>query len=139
MKKGKNLIGFVFVLLLQLVVSQQSLADIEWSQKQQLKLDVAPMDVAASVDGKWIFVLTQGEIQVYSSPENKVVKSIPVDKAFDRLAYTALDNSLIVTSSADKTMKIIQLEVIHRFSLEGLPFKGPQNAPVTIAVFSDYQ
>ncbi len=114
-------------------------AALEWSLKKQLKLDQAPMDVAASADGKWIFVLTSGEIVVYAAQNDQVVNRIPVDKSFDRLLYTAPDNSLIVTSSAEKTMKIIQLDVIHTFSPDGLPFMGPKNAPVTLVVFSDYQ
>ena len=31
------------------------------------------------------------------------------------------------------------MEPIHEITLSGRPFKGPENAPVTIAVFSDYQ
>jgi len=29
--------------------------------------------------------------------------------------------------------------VIHKIDVTGLPFKGPTDAPVTVAVFSDYQ
>jgi hypothetical protein len=114
-------------------------AEIEWTVKKQLKLEAAPTDIAPSADGKWIYVLTSGEILVYSVPEDKVMNRIPVDKTFDRLTYSAQDNTLLVSSSAEKTLKIIQLAVIQHFSLEGLPFEGQKNAPVTLVVFSDYQ
>jgi CRP-like cAMP-binding protein len=114
-------------------------AEIEWTVKKQLKLEESPTDVAPSADGKWIYVLTSGEILVYSVSEDKVVNRIPVDKTFDRLTYSAQDNSLLISSSAEKTLKIIELAVIQHFSLEGLPFEGAKNAPVTLVVFSDYQ
>jgi len=138
--RRRTLAGIVLVLFsIIFLTPHYSIADLEWSVKKQLKLDAAPLEVAPSADGKWIYVLTTGEILVYSVFEDKVVNRIPVDKTVDRLSYSAPDNTLLVSSSREKTLKIIQLEAIHHFSLEGLPFEGPKNAPVTIVVFSDYQ
>ncbi len=140
MKKiGKMTVALLLLVLAQVLVPDQVPAALEWSLKKQLKLEQTPVDVAVSADGKWIFVLSSGEITVYAAQDDKVIKHIPLDKSFDRLVYTAPDNSLVVTSSAEKTMKIIQLDVTHTFSLDGLPFMGSKNAPVTLVVFSDYQ
>ncbi|HUJ17091.1 MAG TPA: hypothetical protein VL197_03775 [Nitrospirota bacterium] len=136
----KKILSSIFILtafLFQLV--HPCYADVEWNIKKQLSLDAAPIDVASSPDGQWIYVLASGEILVYSVPEDKIVNRIPVDKSFDRIAHSAPDNTLIVTSSSGKTLKLIQLDVVYKFDLAGLPFKGPEKAPVTIAVFSDYQ
>jgi hypothetical protein len=139
MRRG-TLAGIMLIVLLSMCFAPRSVfAEIEWTVKKQLKLEAAPTDVAPSADGKWIYVLTPGEILVYSVSEDKVRDRIPVDKTFDRLTYSALDNTLLVSSSAEKTLKIIQLAVIQHFSLEGLPFEGSKNAPVTLVVFSDYQ
>jgi hypothetical protein len=135
----KKYVLFFSLLSFFVLLSRPAFADIEWSEKKHLDLETAPIDVVPSLDGKWLYVLTSGEIHIYSLPEYRVVKRIPLGKSFDRLAYSPEQNTLIASSSAEKTVKIIQLDVVHRFSYEGLPFKGPENAPVTIAVFSDYQ
>ena len=114
-------------------------ADVEWTLKRQLSLDVTPLDTALSSDGQWAYILTPGEIAVYSVADDKVISRIPVDKTFDRISNSAQANTLIVSSSTAKTIKFIQMEMIQKFALEGLAVKGPENALVTIAVFSDYQ
>ncbi len=139
MKKGV-LTGVILVLLsAALSVPCTVFADMEWTFKKQLKLEATPVDVASSADGKWIYVLTPGEILVYSAAEDKVVNRIPVNKSFDRLTYSLPDNALIVSSSAEKTLQIIQLSIIHHFAVDGLPHQGPQKAEITLVVFSDYQ
>ncbi len=113
-------------------------AELEATVQNQLKLEKTPLDVASSVDGRWMFILTPGELLVYSD-DGKLEKRIPVDKTFDHISYAVPNKTLILTSSADKTVKIIELDVIQHFSLEGLPFEGAKNARVTLVVFSDYQ
>jgi hypothetical protein len=114
-------------------------ADVEWTFGKQRNLDVSPLDIASSSDGQWVYFLTPGEIALYSILDDKVVSRIPIDKIFDRIFYVAQTNTLIVSSSTGKIFRSIQLEVIQKFTFDGLAFKGPENAPVTIAVFSDYQ
>ena len=119
--------------------NRQLAATLDLQVINQIKLEEPPLDVATSTDGRWIFVLTQGEVLVYSTLEEKVVNRIPVDKIFDMLTHSEKDNTLVLGSHSGKTLKIIQLEVIHTIDISGLPFKGPEHAPVTIAVFGDYQ
>lgn len=114
-------------------------ADLEWTIKKQLHLEASPLDIATSADGRWLFVLATGEILVYSVSEDKVVNRIPVDRTFDRLVYSITSNALILSSRAEKTLKFIQLEVVHKIDISRLPFKGPEHAAVTIAIFGDYQ
>lgn len=129
----------ITILLLALYIPDSVQADVEWTLKKQSNLDAVPLDITSSPDGQWIYILTSGEIAVFSILGDHVASRIPVDKTFDRISYAAQTNTLTVSSSTGKMLKLIQLEVIQKFSLDGLAFKGPEKAPVTIAVFSDYQ
>ena len=130
---------FLLVIISYVAVPQFIYAEIDMTLIKQTNLDVQPLDIAASVDGKMIYVLARGEILVYSIDEDKVSNRIPIDKDFDKLTYAAKDNVLILTSSSSKTLKIIQVDFIYNIAIDGLPFKGPADAAVTIAVFDDYQ
>ncbi len=114
-------------------------ADLEWSAKKQVLIDAAPLDSVLSEDGSLLLMLTPGKILVYEISQEKVVNRIPIDKSFDRLTFSPKQNRLIVTSSSKKTLKIIDLEFVQNIDITGLPYKGQKNAPVTIAVFNDYQ
>jgi hypothetical protein len=129
----------LIVTLCMLTAVRPAHADIEWTEKKQLKIEASPVDLVTSPDGKWVIILTPGEILAYSVSEDKIVNRMPVDKAFDKITYSAADGAVLVSSSTGNLIKIIQMDVVHTFSLAGIPFKGPENAAVTIVVFSDYQ
>ena len=140
MKKAARKFGiFLFVIISWVSVPQFIYAEIDLTLIKQTNLNVQPLDIATSADGKLIFVLTRGEILVYSVAEGKVANRISIDKNFDRVTYAGKNNVLILTSSSSKTLKIIQVDFIYNIALDGLPFKGPADAAVTIAVFDDYQ
>ncbi len=114
-------------------------ANIEWTLNKQLDLEATPLDVSPSANGATIFVLTPGEVLVYMVATGEVTNRIPVDKSFDRIAYSARNNSLILSSSWERALIIIRLENVYDISISDTPFQGPEDAPVVIAVFNDYQ
>jgi hypothetical protein len=139
--KNTSLIFLVFLCLsiVQSFPLESIGAELEWSTTKQLDLEQSPLDVAIASDGATIYILSPGEVLIYTTAENRITNRIPVNKSFDRLTYSPKDNSLILSSSLDRTLEIIQLETIHDIDVAGLPFLGDEDAPVTIAVFNDYQ
>ena len=55
------------------------------------------------------------------------------------MIYSEKNSTLILTNAATNTIKILGIDLVQEISIEGSPFKGPENAPVTLAVFDDYQ
>jgi hypothetical protein len=138
MKKG--IMALLFITMVVGISAPQHLyADMEWRVIKELELNDQPLDIVNALDGKTLFILVSGEVLIQDMRSNNISQRIPVGKEFDRLAHSPRNNTLILTSSSTKALKIIQLERIHQFDFSGLPYMGTKNAPVTIAVFSDYQ
>lgn len=138
----KRIIMFVLAILVMVAWAffpKMVQADVEWKVLKSLDLKATPLDVAPSMDGQRLFVLTPGEILVYSIPEGKITDHIPVDKEFDRIVSLPRGDSLSISSSTKKMLQVITLESIYKIDVSGLPFKGPKDAAVTIAVYDDYQ
>jgi hypothetical protein len=117
----------------------QSLASVEWNIHKTLKLDTQPLDVAVSQNGNSIFVLTEsGRILIYSSDGN-LKDTIDVGNHVDQIKSGPTEEWLFLSSRKNKTIEILHVDFIQHIDISGSPFKGSENAPVVIAVFSDFQ
>jgi len=130
---------FLTAFLTIVVFSVESYARVEWDVQQKLKMDTSPLDVAVSTDGKWIFVLNDsGNILIYSL-NGKLEDKISVGSHVDQIRVGPQDNLLLLSSRRNKTVELLTIDFIHKINISGSPFKGPEDAPVVIAVFSDFQ
>ena len=137
MKKTVNIC--VLALLLIAIVGSNSSAEVEGDIQRTLKLQEAPVDVAVSLNGKWLFVLTHtGSIQVYT-PNGRLEGQLTVGSQVDGIRVGPREDLLLLTSRQDKTVQIMTLDFIRPVNVTGSPFKGPDDAPVLIAVFSDFE
>ena len=131
--------SLLVALALLALLPRMAEADLEWKVLRNVDLKTTPLDVAPSADGQRLFILTRGEILIYSLPEGRITDRIAVDIGFDRIISLPRADVLTVSSSTKKNMQVVMLESIYKIDTTGLPFRGPQGAPVTIAVFDDYQ
>ena len=112
---------------------------VEWNIHKTLKLDTQPLDVAVSKNGNSIFVLTKsGKVLIYS-PDGKLKDKIDVGNHVDHIKSGPTEEWLFLSSFKNKTIEIIHVDFIQNIDISGSPYKGSENAPVTIAVFSDFQ
>ena len=113
--------------------------NVEWSIYKTLQLDATPIDVSVSSDGRWIFVLTdQGDVLVYSS-DKKMEGKIHVGQHVDQIKSGPRGDTLIITSSRNKTVHAVTLDFFQKINVSGAPFRGPEDAAVVIAVFDDFE
>lgn len=136
----KNRIGALLMGLLVLgcFVSSHA-AEVEWTLQRTLKTETSPIDVAVAPNGRYVFVLDdEGKILIYL-PDGTLQDSIAVGDSIDRIKPGPRENILVLTSHKEKTVQIITLDFIRDIDISGAPFKGARQAPVVIAVFSDYE
>jgi len=135
----RDIFSALFVFWLVVTSCPMAEGAVESSVTARISLKETPLDVAYSNDGLKLFVLLRGKVLVYSVNENKITEEFPVNTDFDRIEASFKKNEIVAFSSAANGMEIITLDFIQDFEVTGSPLKGPQNAPVTLAVFSDYQ
>jgi len=141
MIKYQSISGFFIVIVICLFagIAFAQPIGVDWTSIGQVKLESPPLDVESTPDRDLIFVLVPGKVVVYDNSANRELNQIPVDQSYNRLTYSTESENLVLTSSVTNELQIIQIDRVYNISVEGSPFLGPENAPITIAVFDDYE
>ena len=140
MKKWK-ITALAILLMIGLVPAVQ--AKIDWKVDNSFKAETPTLDVATSFDGKYVFVLSPGKVQILSD-KGTVEDTLDVDPSMDKISITGFDragiqNKIILSSGETGEIQQISYTFIVNINTQGSPFLGPANAPVTFVVFSDFQ
>ena len=126
-------------LALLLAPAAPALAAAEWEVIRSLNTGSRPLDVAVSVDGRSVFVLTEdGALSVYT-PDGALIDRFQLGKDAERIAVAPDGERVYVTARQGKRVDVVQIDYVRDILIAGAPFKGSERAPVTIAVFSDFQ
>jgi DNA-binding beta-propeller fold protein YncE len=127
------------VFLTVLTAASWVLAAVEVTPQKTLKTEGVPVDVAVSQYGNLTFVLTDsGSVLIYDQMGN-LTDTVEVGPYVDQIDIGPRGERLFVTSRKNKTVEIMTLDFIHEINTLGSPTKGPPEAPMVIAVFSDFQ
>jgi hypothetical protein len=138
-EKFKSLMLFTLIIVMGAFTCSPASGTVEWSIFKTLQLEAIPIDMAVSADGKRFFVLTdQGQVVIYSSTA-KMEAEIDVGQHVDQIKLGPKGARLILSSAENKTIKIISLDFIPDINTDGSPYKSPPNAPLVVAVFSDFE
>ena len=114
-------------------------AAADWEVVRSLNTGTRPLDVAVSMDGRSVFVLTEdGVLSVYT-PDGALTEKFQLAKDAERIAIAPDGERVYVTSRQGKRVDVVQIDFVRDIVLTGSPAKGPEQTRVTIAVFSDFQ
>lgn len=132
-------LAFFLALSFALFHPAETHARMESTALETFQLESPPRDVAASADGEWIFVLTKdGKIHVFDS-EGQKNDILSPDIKVDGIEAGPRPDLLFLRSEGGKTVQLLQVEPIRNIPTAGSPFKGREDAPVEIVVFSEFE
>jgi hypothetical protein len=129
----------IYFVVLIFCFSSLAWAEVEKTVSKTLKLESKPIDLAVSADGKFTFILAEGgKVLIYDS--NGTLKdTLEVSKSVVSIGSSPDGSFLLLADNTKNTLDVVKLDFVVDIDISNLPFKGPENAPVVIAVFSDYQ
>ncbi|HIJ91632.1 MAG: thioredoxin domain-containing protein [Desulfobulbaceae bacterium] len=132
------------IIFATLILAAPCQAGVDWEVSNTVKTPAAPLDVAASLDGKWTFVLAEGGKLLVYSEKGALEETISVDPAMDHIASSGLQaanlpDKLYLASGKNKTVQTVTLDFSMPINIQGSPFLGPENGPVVIVAFSDFE
>ena len=145
MKFFKSCALLLMYIILQSTVVSAASSDpnnqtrLEWQLQNQWQLSESPVDVVHSLDGKYVFILTKNQtVQIYTST-GKLEGSIPVEKGVSAIDIAPRAETLYLIDQEKNSFSALSIDFIQNINTAGSPFLGPENAPVTIALFTDFE
>jgi hypothetical protein len=115
------------------------MAEVEKVDSRTFKLDAKPIDMATSADGQYTFVLTEGGKVFILDRSGTVKDTLTVNETVMSIGTSPKGDFLMLADSKENTLEVVKISFVVDIDITGLPFKGAADAPVVVAVFSDYQ
>ena len=131
------------IIIIVIILASTVQAKIDWKVINSFKADTPVLDMAASFDGKYVFVLSPGKIQVFSK-KGKLEDSLQVNSTMTNIVVTGynkarIGNQIVLSSRQTGEIQQITYDFIVSIDIKESAFLGLAEAPVSIVVFSDFQ
>jgi hypothetical protein len=106
---------------------------------RQWQLPYTPTDMVQSVDGKMVYVLTDNHKLLIYEANGNLKASADVDPGVIAIDTDARGEHILLVDKDNKTFTSLSVDFVAEVDVTGSPFKGNADAPVTVAVFSDFE
>ena len=128
------------LLILGLILAAVSVcAEMQIELQKRQPLGKTPLDVAQSVsDGRLFVLLEGGTVQIFSA-DGQAMERFQADEDTTTLEVSPDGRRLYLGNAKSKELQFIDLSVIYVLPVNNSATKGPENAPVTITVFDDFE
>jgi protein-disulfide isomerase len=121
------------------VAASAGIADVDGRILAKLTLQVSPVDMSASRDGRWLYLLTApGDLLIYTAEGNYNGK-IQVGRGFDQVEAGAREDQVYLLNRKEKRIQVVEVTYTFDIDTSQSPYKGPADAPVVIVEYTDFQ
>lgn len=119
--------------------TQPASPELQFEQNRNWKLPHSPADMVQSVDGKYVFILTDNhKLLIYEA--NGVLKAtVDVPPGVNAIDADARGENILLIDKANNTFQSFSIDFVAEIDITGAPFRGKADAPVTMVVFSDFE
>ena len=119
--------------------SKGSNPNMEWHLDKKFELNSPAVDMVLAPDGQREFLLDEaGNLNIYKL-DGTLEGTIPVGTNYNLVQAGPEPYTVFLGNRQDKTVQILTIDLIQHIDIEGSPFKGPQDAPATLVLFTDFQ
>jgi DNA-binding beta-propeller fold protein YncE len=138
---------FVFIVISVLAINTSHASSqtegrsgtLEWKQINSFAIPANPVDIVYSLDGKNAIILTEEHTILIFDRQGNMKGSIPVGDGVTAIDVDPKGNFLYLVDREKNLSSTLAIDFIITLDVSDSPSLGNLNAPVTIAVFSDFE
>jgi DNA-binding beta-propeller fold protein YncE len=112
---------------------------VEWQVRSSWQLEAEPLDVVHSLDNKLVFILTNDQKVLVIDNRGQLQGRIPVGENVTAIDIAPQGEALYLIDRGAKTFTAVNLNYVVDIDTAGSPVRGNPDAPVTIALFTDFE
>jgi hypothetical protein len=136
----KTLVKLILTIAVMAVAATTSAqAAVDAKVVRTLDLAAKPLDLAIPGNGRYVYVLTaDAKLQIFMG-SGQLRDTIPVEPGVDRIQPGPREDLLYLVDSTNNRIQVLYLDFIQEIPVATSPTKGPDDAAVTVAVFTDFE